>query len=211
MKVRLWGLSSSWSSVKLKGHQVSSLLRTTDSPDGHSILTASGRSVQQWDSKTGASLPIPFQFPEAVLVTAVEFSPDGDQIAAVVGEGNVQVWDRRTCAVGPVFKAEPWRLLNAVYSPCGRLVAAFSRIYCFWLWDLHNTTVKEHHVFVTLEGNGCFERRSVTFSLPDTSLRLALTMAPITFLILNQATVCLPWSWRNKPSGRWHIHRTTRN
>ncbi|KAK5827635.1 hypothetical protein F5H01DRAFT_375443 [Linnemannia elongata] len=153
MKVRLWGLSSSWSSVKLKGHQVSSLLRTTDSPDGHSILTASGRSVQQWDSKTGASLPIPFQFPEAVLVTAVEFSPDGDQIAAVVGEGNVQVWDRRTCAVGPVFKAEPWRLLNAVYSPCGRLVAAFSRIYCFWLWDLHNTTVKEHHVFVTLEGD----------------------------------------------------------
>ncbi|KAG0043351.1 hypothetical protein BGZ89_006496, partial [Linnemannia elongata] len=142
MKVRLWGLSSSWSSVKLQGHQVSSLIRTTYSPDGHSILA----------------------FPEAVSVTAVEFSPDGDQIAAVVGEDKVQVWDRRTCAVGPVFNAEPWSLLNAVYSPCGRLVAAFSRIYCFWLWDLHNTTVKEHHVFVTLEGNGCFERRSVTFS-----------------------------------------------
>ncbi|KAF9284769.1 hypothetical protein BGZ88_009808 [Linnemannia elongata] len=142
MKVRLWGLSSSWSSVKLKGHQVSSFLRTTYSPDGHSILTASGRSVQQWDSKTGASLPITFQFPEAVSVSAVEFSPDGDQIAAVVGEGNVQVWYRRTCAVGPVFKAEPWRLLNAVYSPCGRL------------------------------GNGCFERRSVTFSYAGNQLAI---------------------------------------
>ncbi|KAH7057940.1 hypothetical protein BKA57DRAFT_499820 [Linnemannia elongata] len=152
--------------------------RVLDASTGALILTLSSHNAAMRDvafSPNGlqiASGGDDMKFPEAVSVTAVEFSPDGDQIAAVVGEGNVQVWDRRTCAVGPVFKAEPWRLLNAVYSPCGRLVAAFSGIYCFRLWDLHNTTVKEHHVFVTLEGNGCFERRSVTFSYAGNQLAI---------------------------------------
>lgn len=32
------------------------------------------------------------------------------------------------------------------------------------MWDLHNTTVKEHHVLIEFERNDYFERRSVTFS-----------------------------------------------
>ena len=105
-----------------------------------------------------------FQFPEAAWVSAVEFSPDGNQIAAVVGGGDVQVWNRRTCATGSVFDTGSYRLRNFVYSPCGRWVAAFNWSEIIWLWDLHNTTVKEHHVLIEFESNIRFERHSVTFS-----------------------------------------------
>lgn len=50
---------------------------------------------------------------------------------------------------------------NILYSPCGRWVAAFSRWNAIWLWDLHNTIVKEPH---TLESGDDFERCSVAFS-----------------------------------------------
>ncbi|KAF9293752.1 hypothetical protein BGZ88_004954 [Linnemannia elongata] len=164
MKVRLWDLSSSWSTSGLQGHRVDSLLKTTYSPDGLSILTASDRCVQQWDSKTGRSLPMKFQFPEAVPATAVEFSPDGNQIAVVVEETYVQLWDRRTCAAGPVLTDEVYKIANVVYSPCGRWAAVFNWNDRVWLWDLHNTAAKEHHVLIEFEIEGRFERCGVNFS-----------------------------------------------
>ncbi|KAG9070430.1 hypothetical protein KI688_007966 [Linnemannia hyalina] len=163
-KVRLWDLSSSWSSVEPQGYRVDSLLKTAYSPDGLSIITASKHRVYRWDSTTGGSLPNAFQFPEGVSVGAVEFSPDGDQIAAVVGEGDVQVWDHRTCAAGSVLKDERYRLTHVVYSPCGRWIAAFNWERSVWLWDLHNASVKEHHVLIEFENSERFERSSVTFS-----------------------------------------------
>lgn len=108
--------------------------------------------MQQWDSKTGASQPIAFQFPETVSVTGVEFSPDGNQIAAVVGRRSIQEWNLRTSAAGPNFKVERYRLTNVVYSPCGRWASAFNRSKRMWLWDLHNTTVKDHHVLIDFGG-----------------------------------------------------------
>ncbi|OAQ22447.1 WD40 repeat-like protein, partial [Linnemannia elongata AG-77] len=164
MKVRLWDLSSSRLSTGLQGHRVDSVLKTAYSPDGLSILTAGKRRVQQWDSKTGRSLPMTFQFPGAFSVTDVEFLPDGNQIAAVLGNDNVQVWDRRTCAAGSVFKVERYPFTRVVYSHCSRWVAAFNCTKTIWLWDLHNTAVKEPHVLIEFETDVRFERRSVTFS-----------------------------------------------
>ncbi|KAG0068031.1 hypothetical protein BGZ90_000748, partial [Linnemannia elongata] len=136
---------------------------TAYSPDGISIFTASKRSVQQWDSKTGRSLPMMFQFPGAVSVKAVELSPDGNQIAAIV-KGEVQVWNRRTCTAGSVFKDERYPIFNVVYSLCGRWIAAFNWKDRIWLWDLHNTAVKEPHVLIEFKTDDHFERCNVTFS-----------------------------------------------
>ncbi|KAG9070423.1 hypothetical protein KI688_007959 [Linnemannia hyalina] len=175
-KVRLWDLSSSWSSVEPEGHRVDRLFKAAYSFDGLSILGASDRSVQQWDSATGRSLPNAFQFPELVSVRDVDFypellsvrnvdfSPDGNQIAAVVENSYVQVWDLLTCAAGSVFKVEQFALTIVAYSPCGRWVAAWGWKASIWLWDLHDTTVKEHHVIIDIENNGGFGRSTVTFS-----------------------------------------------
>ena len=163
-KVLLRDLSSSWSSFELRGHRVDSVLKTVYSPDGLSIFTASKHRVQQWDSMTGRSLPTTFQFPAANSVTAVEFSPDGNQIAAVVDECDVRVWDRRTHAAGSVIKDERHNLVRVVYSPCGRWVAAFNGVLNVWLWDLQKATIKDHHVLIKFESHHSFTRRSVTFS-----------------------------------------------
>ncbi|KAF9272110.1 hypothetical protein BGZ88_005203 [Linnemannia elongata] len=172
MKVRLWDLSSSWLSNGLQGHQVSSVLKTAYSPDGISIFTASKRSVQQWDSKTRRSLPMMFQFPGAVSVKAVEFSPDGNQIAAIV-KGEVQVWNRRTCTAGSVFKDERYPIFNVVYSPCGRWIAAFNWKDRIWLWDLHDTAVKEPHVLIEFKTDDHFERRNwIASGSQDRTVRL---------------------------------------
>ncbi|KAF9326198.1 hypothetical protein BGZ91_002075, partial [Linnemannia elongata] len=165
-KVRLWDLNSSWSASGLQGHRVNSLLKAAYFPDGLSILAASNRSVQQWDSKTGASLPMTFQFPEAFSGRDIEFSPDGNQIAAAYRDG-VQVWDRRTRTAGSVFKIEHYRLTRVVYSPCGRWVAV-------WLWDLHDITAKDHHVLIEFKIVDRFERRSVTFSNAGHQLAIGL-------------------------------------
>ncbi|KAG9061300.1 hypothetical protein KI688_007638 [Linnemannia hyalina] len=163
MKARLWDLSSSWSNVEPQGYRVDSLLKTAYSPDGLSILTASKHRVYRWDSTTGGSLQNAFQFPEAVSVRNVDFSPDGNQIAAVVEDG-VQVWDHRTCAAVSIFKVEQFALTNVVYSPCGRWVAAWNWTDSVWLWDLHDTAVKDHHVLIESGNIPRLDRRAVTFS-----------------------------------------------
>ncbi|KAG9070428.1 hypothetical protein KI688_007964 [Linnemannia hyalina] len=174
MKVRLWELSSNKSSVELEGYRIDSLLKTAYSSDGLSILTASDHRVHQWDSTTGRSLQNAFQFPEAVWVEYVEFSPDGNQIAAAV-EDSVQVWDLRTCAAGSVFKVEDYHLTKVVYSPCGRWVAVtFHFGGRIWLWDLHDTTIKEHHGFIEFESMILFERSTVAFSSAGHQLAISL-------------------------------------
>ncbi|KAF9308340.1 hypothetical protein BGZ91_007851, partial [Linnemannia elongata] len=114
-------------------------------------------------------------FPGAVSVKAVEFSPDGNQIAAALAFSNIQVWDRRTRVAGPVFKVEQYGLSHVVYSPCGRWVAAFNWSKTIWLWDLHNTAVKEHHVLIEFEIKDQFEGRSVTFSHAGDQLAISFT------------------------------------
>ncbi|KAF9537268.1 WD_REPEATS_REGION domain-containing protein, partial [Mortierella hygrophila] len=160
-KARLWELSSSWSSVELEGYRVNSLLKAAYSPDGLSILTATRHSVHRWDSTTGGSLSNAFRFPEAASVVNVKFSPDGNRIAVIDGEC-VQEWDLRTCAAGYVFKDEDFALINVVYSPCGRWVAAFDWEKRIWLWDLHDTAIKEHHVLIEIESS--VQRTSEIFS-----------------------------------------------
>jgi WD40 repeat protein len=104
------------------------------SPDGRRIATAGGIdfSVRVWDTESGEELR---RMHHAAMLLGVRYSPSGDLLASISGDGTVGVWD-------PVRGVERLRgtHLNSVnviaFDPAGRRLLSGSFGGDVTMWDL---------------------------------------------------------------------------
>ncbi|GIX08029.1 MAG: hypothetical protein KatS3mg115_2432 [Candidatus Poribacteria bacterium] len=102
------------------------------SPSG--TVVAGGRyySVSLWDLNTGgkiAELPLPGVAPD------VEFSPNGELLAAAGSDGNVYLWDAASLQQLTVFQGHAGSVNSIAFSPDGTLLASGSSDETILLWD----------------------------------------------------------------------------
>jgi WD40 repeat protein len=86
------------------------------SPDGHTVVTASGSATTLWDVRTGQPMAA---LPRLVSdVSDVAFSPDGNLLATSGSDGTILLWKAR----GRVFQ-DAFGILRSVYSHDGKTLA----------------------------------------------------------------------------------------
>jgi WD40 repeat protein len=112
------------------------------SPDGSQVATATRFTVTVWDS--GSRKQLFSHRPSRWRITAIAFSPSGQELAAVTNHGDVIIWNtgtgkriaRTDSGTGPV---------NAIaFSPGGQLLATAGNEGTITLWDptdLHRIAV----------------------------------------------------------------------
>jgi WD40 repeat protein len=122
------------------------------SPDGETVVTASGFGVELWDVATGASLGVTGSWD----VSDLAFSADGTKIAfARPIQGGAEVWDvtTRTPIVAMEGTPPPFWDLSVALSPDGRMLAVGGFGTVVRLWDVR--TGKLVHE-LDQRGNGAF-------------------------------------------------------
>ncbi|MHB1422290.1 MAG: sigma-70 family RNA polymerase sigma factor [Gemmataceae bacterium] len=95
------------------------------SPDGGTLISAGGRSIEMWDVQSGRRRrQIAFSEPSPYYVSGIDLSPDGKLLAVNRYEGNqMRFWDLASGAeVHPFGDAAP-AAGKAVFSPDGNLLA----------------------------------------------------------------------------------------
>ncbi|KAG9069587.1 protein with putative role during mitosis [Linnemannia hyalina] len=87
--------------------------------DGRHILTCPHhQGLEQWDSQTGARVPLPHEMTGGVC--AFKISPQGAQVATGCFDGSIRLWRGQTYAAERVLLGHTHAISKLVYSPCGR-------------------------------------------------------------------------------------------
>ncbi|KAG9063964.1 hypothetical protein KI688_004078 [Linnemannia hyalina] len=166
-RVRLWDVESILMSSVEQQDQIGYVRRTVYSPNGQTILafgnnyTIDSQAVQQWDSLTGAPVPLPIKVPKYPSVVSVLYLLDDVPTAVVSQEGTLRLWElqdgrRETTLEG----SEPAK--NVTMSPCCRWIVSVDWDNTVTLWDLASTHQK--HVLIEHGGPTREEIRSLAFS-----------------------------------------------
>jgi RNA polymerase sigma factor (sigma-70 family) len=140
------------------------------SPDGRTLISGGGHSVEIWDAQTGRR-KWEITFPQAPphYVSGIDLSPDGKLLVVNRYERNkMRFWDLASGAeVYPFGDAAP-EGIRAKFSPDGKLLATHDaqRPSSVSIWDVH----KGKKIW-TIEGTGSLSWfvRSLAFS-PDSKL-----------------------------------------
>ncbi|KAG9063966.1 hypothetical protein KI688_004080 [Linnemannia hyalina] len=155
-RVRLWDVDSILTSSVQQQDQLEAIQRTMYSPNGQAILvfgsnyTRSSQTVLQWDSITGAPVPLSIELPESRSVMSVSYSLDGIPTAAVDQDETLQLWElqeggRKTTLEGS------WSANYVTVSPCCRWIVSANLYNTVVLWDLASTQQK--HVLIEYGGD----------------------------------------------------------
>ncbi|QRV90210.1 Vegetative incompatibility protein HET-E-1 [Ceratobasidium sp. AG-Ba] len=68
----------------------------------------------------------------------VAYSPDGENFAAALEDGNIQIWDARTGQqVGQTLEGHEWSVASVAYSPDGAFIASGSWDETVRIWNAH--------------------------------------------------------------------------
>ena len=115
--VWLWDTTTGQQKSALRGYFVDDV---SFSPDGNTLATGSGPSVNLWDVSTG-KLRSTLHGPPYVIW--LSFSPDGSTLAAGNGRGTVHLWDVSTNALRKILIVDEWRVIDVSFSPDGTTLA----------------------------------------------------------------------------------------
>jgi WD40 repeat protein len=103
------------------------------SPDGKSVVTASGNTARLWASATGKPLGPPLQ--HQGRVEAAAFSPDGKRVVTASQDKTARLWDSATGEpLGPPLQHQAL-VVAAAFSPDGKSVLTASWDKTARLWD----------------------------------------------------------------------------
>ena len=101
------------------------------SPDGKTLVTASGNEVHFWDAHTGEYKQALRSQPD--LVRSIAFSPDGEMLATGSG-AKIRLWNARSRKYLRTLQGHTASVFSIAFSPDGRTLATVSRSE-IRMWD----------------------------------------------------------------------------
>ena len=108
---------------------------TRFSPDGSTILTASGKNVELWDAADGQRVRALESFADIVLMAG--FSNDGERIVTASNDGSLRISASRSGRTEAVLKGlHAGAVYDASFSPDGRAVVSGGHDGTLALWDI---------------------------------------------------------------------------
>lgn len=127
---RVWDVASGKELFSFPGEKL-----VIFSHDGSQILTGTQwEGARVYDAGSGALIQA-FEEANKELVGAV-YSPDGEKVALLHGEGDVTLWDVRTGGLQKTLKGHSKLVYCAEFSKDGRYLITGSRDKTVLLWDL---------------------------------------------------------------------------
>ncbi|KAF9119176.1 hypothetical protein BGW39_000495, partial [Mortierella sp. 14UC] len=169
-KVRLWEMDSVLSSNMKAQGQLGPVYKAVYSPNGQVILTDSGsRTVKQWDSLTGALLPLPIELPDSLSTNAVSYSLDGIPVALSIHDETIRLLEIQEGGAETVVKASS-KVYSLAVSPWCRFIASIDLYETVELWELGIT----QHKRVLLEKGGPTHKTISCLAFSTTGDRLAV-------------------------------------
>jgi hypothetical protein len=109
-------------------------LGRTVSPDGATLLVATGSDVAVWDIASATQRGLARQHTGAVLT--VTWSTDGRTFASTSDDRSTIVWDGATLRPLDVFTGPAGRQVSVGFSGDGRSLVTAGQDGCVYLWDL---------------------------------------------------------------------------
>ncbi|KAG9063962.1 WD repeats region domain-containing protein [Linnemannia hyalina] len=168
-RVRLWDVDSILTSSVEQQVQISNVRKTVYSRDGQSILILCGDQsshdetvqVQQWDSTTGAPVPLPIELSGEPPVVSVSYSLDDVPTAVVEQDETLRLWELQEGRRETILEGSR-EAKFVTMSPCCRWIVSIDRDNTVTLWDLDNTQQK--HVLIEKGGVGGMNIIHLAFS-----------------------------------------------
>ncbi|HUS66484.1 MAG TPA: WD40 repeat domain-containing protein, partial [Kofleriaceae bacterium] len=194
----VWTTEPALRTLPLRGHKgfVNSV---AFSPDGRQVATGSYEEsdARVWDVLTGRQL---FALPGEAdwVITAIQYSPDGAQIAATLaadGGGKVDLWNARTGQKIATLARGSKPLTGVAWAPSGTEIAAASEEGVVTVWATDGTLERE---IVVERGD-----QLTGISFTQSGAEIAVTSASLTAL-LDAATGKERWRHENEVE-RWSL------
>jgi RNA polymerase sigma factor (sigma-70 family) len=145
------------------------------SPDGRTLISAGGNSVEVWDAQTEVRLrSFPF---DSLYVYGTELTPDGKLLGVFEGlpEKKMRFWDLvRGVEVHPFGEAAP-QAMRAALSPNGELLASLDRLQSQTvnIWDMRKgkkiRTIEEVDAPASVVRNLAFSPNGQLLVFPNAS------------------------------------------
>jgi WD40 repeat protein len=169
--VQIWDVATQKQLLKLDDFN-ESVLSVRFSPDGSTLATGWGNpwgfgpgSVKIWNIATGelqAEFGLPSELAPTVCWTVFEvaFNPDGTLLAAINGNGKVQLWDIASQKEEAVINVVAGYGFGVAFSPDGKLLAASGSA------DRHSNVIPDLRLFDVATGELLFKLEGHEFG-PD--------------------------------------------
>lgn len=169
--VQIWDVATQKQVLNLDDFN-ESVLSVRFSPDGLTLATGWGNpwgfgpgSVKMWNVATGelqAEFGLPSELEPTVCWTVYEvaFNPDGTLLAAINGNGRVQLWDIANQKEEAVINGVAGYGLGVAFSPDGKLLAVSGSA------DRHSNVIPDLRLFDVVTGELLFKLEGHEFG-PD--------------------------------------------
>jgi len=169
--VQIWDVATQQQVLKLDDFN-ETVLSVRFSPDGSTLATGWGNpwgfgpgSVKIWNIATGelqAEFGLPSELAPTVCWTVFEvaFNPDGTLLAAINGNGKVQLWDIASQKEEAVINVVAGYGFGVAFSPDGKLLAASGSA------DRHSNVIPDLRLFDVATGELLFRLEGHEFG-PD--------------------------------------------